>query len=86
MSGNSKEATVNVEQHDDGDSTRDYAGAKAKSDPEEIRLVRKLDMMIMASDACIYPNENGILTTTSLSSSSCTSSTTSTAVLLPKPG
>lgn len=28
---------------------RDYAGAQAKTDPEEIRLVRRLDYRIMVS-------------------------------------
>ena len=36
------------EKHNDG-ARRDYAGAQVKTDPEEIRLVRKLDIRIMVS-------------------------------------
>jgi hypothetical protein len=32
-----------------GSARRDYAGAQAKRDPREIRLVRKLDIRIIVS-------------------------------------
>jgi hypothetical protein len=32
----------------------DYSGAVAKTDPEEIALVRKLDMRIMPALFCLY--------------------------------
>lgn len=36
-----------AQSHDTIDKNHDYAGAKAKTDPAEIRLVRKQDMRIM---------------------------------------
>ena len=40
--------STDTEKQGDG-ARRDYAGAQAKSDPAEIRLVRKLDIRIMVS-------------------------------------
>ena len=35
-------------------TSRDYTGAVAKTDPEEIALVRKLDYRIMPALFCLY--------------------------------
>lgn len=41
--------TVEVEQKDDIQPVRDYAGCVEKTDPKEIELVRKLDMIFLVS-------------------------------------
>lgn len=61
----------------------DYTGVAAKSDPAEIKLVRKLDFRIMASlltELCYCPLKIDRIANPqySQSSGSCTSSTTST--------
>lgn len=38
----------------------DYSGAAAKTDPEEIRLVRKLDLWIMVSLTSAETRENSV--------------------------
>lgn len=46
-----------VMEEEEGDIMRDYTGTARKSDPEEIRLVRKLDWCIMVSCSSFYQPE-----------------------------
>ena len=56
----STEPSLDPESHEDG-VRRDYAGARPKTDPAEIRLVRKLDFRIMVSPSRISLTRTRIL-------------------------
>ena len=73
-------------------AAEDYTGVALKTDPEEIRLVRKLDLRIMVpihAFSAIPGDGNWWWLTVypchSPPSASCTSSTMSTATPLPRP-
>lgn len=69
------------------DGERDYTGTAKKTDPAEIKLVKKLDLWIMVSpDSRLSTDMTELLTKmNSLVSASCTFSTTSIETPLLKP-
>lgn len=45
------DSVLKVEKHTEQDEKRDWTGTARKTDPEEIKLVRKLDYRIMVGEA-----------------------------------
>ena len=67
----------------DDNADRDYTGTARKTDPEEIKLVKKLDLMIMVCN--LTETDEFCANMTSPVFASCTSSIMSTVMRLPKP-
>lgn len=83
MSDTQIEKAVGGEQVEDKLGTGDYSGASKKTDPDEIRLVRKLDRRIVVSRChlSLVFVVAAAETQNSRACGQCTSSTTSTATL-----